>query len=249
VETRFLRSLRDVLPAGCQPTIVTDAGFYTEWCDEVEALGWDFVARIRNKTMYLAADRGWIPVKALHPAATPRARSLGWVWLTKTKPRQRRVIYVRKRSARSRASRGHSTTANKCRARANEPWVLATTLRAKPRTIVSIYAQRMQIEQNYRDLKDSRWGWCLDQSRCKSAERFEILLLLATIAIFAVLLLGFTAEKRGWHRAHQANTTKRRVLSYFYLGNRLLRDRAALPIRHLRRAITLLAENIYAFEP
>ena len=62
----------------------------------------------------------------------------------------------------------------------------------------------MQIEQNYRDLKDRRWGCCLEQARCKSAERFALLLLLATITIFSVLVLGFAAEKKGVHRAHQA---------------------------------------------
>ena len=45
----FLRQLQAVLPVGCRPIIVTDAGFRTPWFQQVEALGWDWVGRIRNR--------------------------------------------------------------------------------------------------------------------------------------------------------------------------------------------------------
>jgi len=171
VEGRFLRRLKDVLPSICQPTVVTDAGFYTEWCDAVESLGWSFVVRVRDKTMNRERDESvWISIKNLHEIASRKVRSLGWVWLTKSNARRRRVIYVRKRKT-GRHSRGRSTNANKCRTRANEPWILSTNLRVAPKTVVRIYALRMQIEQNYRDLKDRRWGWCLEQVRSGKKRR------------------------------------------------------------------------------
>jgi len=249
VEARFLRRLKGIVPSTCQPTVVADAGFYTDWCDAVESQGWNFVVRIRDKTMYRAQDESaWIPIKKLHEIAGRKVRSLGWVWLTKTHPRKRRVIYIRKRKT-GRRSRGQSTNAKKCRARSNEPWILSTNLRVSPKRVVEIYALRMQIEQNYRDLKDRRWGWCLEQARCKSARRYALLLLLATITIFSVLLLGFAAESKGIHRAHQANTSKSRVLSFFNLGNRLIKERSELPVSVLRSCISLLAENVYSVEP
>jgi len=249
IEARFLRRLKDILPSACQPTVVADAGFYTEWCDAVESQGWNFVVRVRDKTMYRDKDdSAWTPIKNLHEVASRKVRSLGWVWLTKSHPRKRRVIYIRKRKT-GRHSRGQSTNAKKCRARANEPWILSTNLRVAPKTIVSIYAFRMQIEQNYRDFKDRRWGWCLEQARCKSAERYALLLLLATITMFSVLLLGFAAERTGAHRAHQANTSRRRVLSFFYLGNRLIKERSELPVSVLRGFIPLLAESICSVQP
>lgn len=37
-------------------------------------------------------------------------------------------------------------------------------------------------------------------------------------------LVGLLAEEAGAHRAYQANTTTRRVLSHFVLGNLIFRD-------------------------
>lgn len=37
----FLEVLKTMLPDGCQPIIVTDAGFRGPWFKAVEALGWD----------------------------------------------------------------------------------------------------------------------------------------------------------------------------------------------------------------
>lgn len=231
VHKQFLGKLAQVLPASCRPVVVTDAGFYTEWCDAVEAHGWQFVARVRNQTKYRPKDsKNWVPVKQLFDTATTTARSTGPVFLTKGKPRLRRLVTVRKKPAIGRKpSKGHSTTANKHRKAAKEPWVLATNHSFPAKDVVRIYGYRMQIEQNYRDLKNSRWGWHFSQSGTRSAERFTVLVLIAVLAIFVVLLLGFAAENQGLHRGHQANTIKtRRVLSLFCLGKRILAEHASL---------------------
>lgn len=249
IEANFLKVLKTMVPPQCRVIVVTDAGFYTEWCDVVEKLGWQFVARIRNKTMYRSdTAHAWTPVKALYPTVTAKARSLGWVWLTKTKPRQRRLICIKKRSSIRRGpSRGRSTTANKHRKAAKEPWILATSLNAAPHLVVAIYAQRMQIEQNYRDLKDARWGWGLDQSRSRSADRFAVLVLLATIASFIVLLAGLEAEHQRLHLDHQANTVRnRRVLSLFFVGNRLLREATPFDLGPLRHAFARLRAHCFS---
>ena len=45
---RFLRNLHDVLPSGCCPIIVTDAGFKGPWFREVESYGWNWIGRLRG---------------------------------------------------------------------------------------------------------------------------------------------------------------------------------------------------------
>ena len=245
IEARFVSRLKALLPQHCTPVIVTDAGFYTEWCDAVEQVQWHFVARVRNKTMFQGTDGKWRPVKDLHQVATREARSLGWVRMTRTKPRKRRIILARQRRPLRRRKGGYSTIANKCRKRALEPWVLATSLGAKPRVVVAIYAQRMQIEQNYRDFKDTRWGWGLQHSRSHSAMRFDILILLATIVSFVVLLIALCAERKGTHRAYQANTVKRRVLSLFNLGNQLIANRH-VPIPSLTHEVLYFSQQLFA---
>src|SRR4051812_19382673 len=45
----FLMDLKTILPEACEPLIVTDAGFRGPWFKAVEAQGWHWVGRIRNK--------------------------------------------------------------------------------------------------------------------------------------------------------------------------------------------------------
>lgn len=53
VHRGFLQHLAQVLPRTTRPTLVTDAGFRGTWFRMVEALGWHWVGRIRNRTLVL----------------------------------------------------------------------------------------------------------------------------------------------------------------------------------------------------
>ena len=75
---RFLHRLQSVLPEGCRPIVVTDAGFRGPWFRDVEALGWDWVGRIRNRIKYLKPDTGrWCFIHSLYRQATARVRHIG----------------------------------------------------------------------------------------------------------------------------------------------------------------------------
>ena len=75
---RFLHQLQSSLPEGCRPIIVTDAGFRGPWFRDVEALGWDWVGRIRNRIKYLRPETGrWCYIHSLYPQATARVRHIG----------------------------------------------------------------------------------------------------------------------------------------------------------------------------
>ena len=65
---RFLHPLQSTVPEGCCPIVVTDAGFRRPWFRDVEALGWDWVGRIRNRIKYLRPENGTL---VLHPFAVP----------------------------------------------------------------------------------------------------------------------------------------------------------------------------------
>ena len=54
----FLLGLKAVLPNHCRPILITDAGFRGPWFRAVEALGWDWVGRVRNKIKYLNEQTG-----------------------------------------------------------------------------------------------------------------------------------------------------------------------------------------------
>jgi len=67
----FLRDLHSILPEGCRPILVTDAGFRGPWFRAVEAHGWHWVGRIRNKIKYYRESTGrWSFTDSLYPEAT-----------------------------------------------------------------------------------------------------------------------------------------------------------------------------------
>jgi hypothetical protein len=237
---QFLDQLELVLPPHCKPILATDAGFESPWFEAVDAKGWDFVGRIRNRIKFLVNKRR-ISLSELRGQATKRARSIKAVSFPKHKPHSRRIVLSvqpksnhRKRlTTRGAPSQRHED--KHYSKGANEPLVLATTLTCNAKAVVNIYATRMQVEENYRDAKNTRWGWALRQSTTRHAKRFEILMLIFAVACFIQQAIGFVAEQLNLHRHYQANTVRnRRVLSLFYLGSQILRTN---DLRIVNRAI------------
>ncbi len=73
VHKTFMTKLKSILPHTCKPIIVSDAGFRVPWFKLIESLGWDFVGRVRNKTMCKASNaqnNNWQLIKTLYQYAT-----------------------------------------------------------------------------------------------------------------------------------------------------------------------------------
>jgi hypothetical protein len=249
----FLRALRSVLPGDCQPIIVTDAGFRGPWFREVEAHGWDWVGRIRNRIKYLREQTGrWCFTDSLYPEATAAPRHVGEVALSRRHGYRFQLYLVRAYKPRiGRPPRcgptGTNTTMYRRLHRA--PWLLATSLPHEPgseRRITQIYCLRMQIEETFRDLKCHWWGFGLRYARCNGAKRLETLLLLGALATLVAWLVGLAGRAMQWHRHLQANTERRReVLSTFFIGRQLLlRPDRELPSPTIALALLTLANHI-----
>jgi hypothetical protein len=231
VEARFLRALGEVLPSGCRPILVTDAGFRGPFLHELQARGWDFVGRLRSNTrMRLTGETKWTTVSELYSTATFRARRLGTFELFRTRKRLTTdlILAARRRYPKRHPWHGRSSGRGglcaKTVAGGKEPWLLVTSLDLHADQIVSIYSKRMQIEETFRDAKNPRFGWCLRHVRSHSATRLTVLLLFAAIAMAAVVLVGMAAEAAGIRWRYQANTRSSRVLSLFLLGLEVLRS-------------------------
>jgi hypothetical protein len=241
VQGRFLQALRDVLPVGCKPIVVSDAGFHGPFFRDLIALGWDFLGRIRG-TATVARQGLQVSKEQIYATATSTPRDLGDCELY-SYPRQMssRLVLVRKRRQPGRYLLPPSSRDEKeFRKSARDPWLLATSLDLDASAVVAIYATRMQIEEAFRDAKNHRFGWSLGHVRTASPHRAQLLLLLAALAMLVVTLVGLSVESRGDHRAYQANTATRRVLSLFVLGNAVLRREASFrlpPIRVTPRSI------------
>lgn len=198
-QAAFLDELAKVLPPEARPIMVTDAGFRSDWLRAVAAHEWDYIARIRNNTKVRVTGGAWHPCRDGFVDATPRAEDLGMQEIVQGKPWACRLLRQRKpRRHRNKTTRrgtpGQSTTDRKGRKSAREPWLLATSLgRAfTPARIMKMYAQRMQIEQAFRDLKSHRFGLGFEDSLTRSAARLSVLLLLNALASFAAWALAKT---------------------------------------------------------
>jgi Transposase DDE domain len=220
VEGKFLAALKTVLPPECQAVIVSDAGFKGPFFRTIRELGWDFLGRIRGTAKAITADGRTIAKEEFYAQASTTPTDLGLHGLFVQQRIPCRLVLVRKRR-----KPGRKPPPPKCkeerelRQSALDPWLLATSLSDSDASyVVALYARRMQIEETFRDAKSHRFGWSLGTVRLSTHHRVAVLLVLAALALVVVTLIGMGAERRGTHRAYQANTRERRVLSFFALA-------------------------------
>lgn len=255
VHERFLARLKALLPQGCRPIIVTDAGFRTPWFRAVLALGWDYIGRVGGHTLVSpVGQNNWIRVEEVFATATRRARYLGPIDLVRKHPLACHA-YLLKRKPKGRVKRtrfGKKTAMKhslKNAERERSPWLLATSLpggATSTKWVMNLYKTRMQIEEAFRDVKNTRWGFSLNEARSKIPYRYENLLLIAQLATLAVWLVGTVAQRQQWHRSYQANTVRtHRVLSTFYLGLEVARRTGVnFHRRHLHDAVRFVRHQI-----
>jgi len=254
VEKRFLKKLKQLLPINCRPIIITDASYRTPWFNAVEENGWDFVGRVGGHTMMTPQSKNdWIRVEQIFETATTRPRYLGFIDLVKRNPTPCHAYLVKKKKQGrvkktvfgKRCEMKHSESNAK---RERTPWLIVTSLtggKAITKRVMNLYTTRMQIEEGFRDIKNSRWGFSLDEAKVSTTSRYENLLLVGVLATFAVWLTGKVAELKKLHRQYQANTVKtRNVLSTFYLGSRVLNKQAKIfRLRDFEQALVALQEQ------
>jgi hypothetical protein len=215
---RFVRRLRRLIPEGVRPTLIVDAGFMRPFYFACREYGFDFVVRLQNhgRLRSCASNAITTTVGVLAAQARHVAKCRGeWnVYDANRGGLALRVVTSKRTGMLRRADDGAY------RKRAVDPWVLATTrFDLSANEVVALYALRMRIEEMFRDAKNSRYGWSLEHTGTRSAKRLEVLVLITTLAMLAVIIVGAAASEAGYARLHQANTTRRRaVLSLFRLG-------------------------------
>ncbi|QQX79836.1 IS4 family transposase [Shewanella sp. KX20019] len=228
----FLRKLKVMLPHDCKPIIVTDAGFRIPWFKQILSLNWDYVGRFRNRThCKKCPEDDWYPVKKLYVQSSCRAKNLGVYFLgEQVSFKSRLVIFKRKAKGRKdktamgdKARRSKQSRASA--EREKEPWLLASSLCSKSdnaKSIVKIYATRMQIEESFRDVKT---GLKMNDSGSRLLHKLSVLLLIACLSQFMLYFLGLAAKAADKHRQYQANSIKHRnVLSNQFIGLRAYKD-------------------------
>jgi len=247
----FLAQLATMLPTGCIPILITDAGFRSVWFKLINRMGWYWIGRIRNRDMVSPADDGlWVGCKTLYAKATAKAQSLGQYNYVRNHPLPCRLVLIKrtspKRHKKSRLGKLVRSSRSLKNARAQrEPWLLAVCLglaHLSAAAVVAVYAQRMQIEEAFRDLKSARFGLGFSQARCTQKYRLSVLLLVACLASFVLRLIGEVGKAKQLDFQFQSNTRRTRpVLSVITLALQLVQHgMAAFPPRELCAALERL---------
>lgn len=251
VQRAFLKTLKHVLPADARPILITDAGFTSPWFKAVQALGWDYVGRLRSHIYYRSSPaQDWVSCRRLQQTASATPRYCGEVEVVRYRPFSCH-LYLYKQSHKGRVKKtryGHkalSKHSQKNAQRERAPWLLASSVSLPAKQLIRLYRTRMQIEQGFRDIKNHRTGFSMHESRTHSPERLANLLLIAMLATFGLWLLGRIAEAKGWHHHYQANTVRHtRTLSLFYLGILLLRGQHEFTNTDIKQAQRLVQQDM-----
>lgn len=187
----------------------------------------------------------------LYEQATEKACYIGHVLLAQSSPLDCH-FYMIKQKKKYRVKRNlvgkkvQCSVSKKHAKSANEPWLIASSLSTEETSaaeIMIIYEKRMQIEQEFRDVKNTRNGFGLRHCRSFKVERLNVALLVAALATLILWLFGTAAKQQKLHYSFQANTLKNRdVLSIFIIGWQvLIRSTILFNKKQLIAALELIA--------
>lgn len=258
VHLTFMKRLKTIVPKGCEPVIVTDAGFKSTWFRALDKLGFSWVGRIRNRDMVCPAGGStWTGCKGLYDKAKTTARNLGNFLYVRSNPTKCQLVIVKKRpqgrKSKNKLSKpSHSQRSKKARAAQTEPWLLAASPRLNAlsaQQVERIYATRMQIEQTFRDLKNEQWGTGLSTSQTRSALRLSILVLIAALLMYALWIVGLSLLRTGNAVTYGSKAKASSALSVISLASYWLNHATAdnIDASEFGESIEELARMVYSY--
>lgn len=248
IHNNFLDKLHEVIPKHLKVTIVTDAGFHRDWFMKVAELGWNYIGRVYSKYYYRYKNsQVWNKVSAIRFPRVNQPKKIGKIELGKTKnPLPCNLYTYKHKLSRKKHKKNKYLDHEKAFSKYyRSGWVIVSSMDKSARYLISYYKKRMQIEQNFRDIKNQNLGLGLRRNKSKSKHRAEVLYFIAMILIIILWWIGYCGEVAGLHRKYQANTVKsHRVISFVTLGKLILiHDRKMKIWPIFLRAKNLLANN------
>jgi hypothetical protein len=225
-EDACLRRLAELVPAGCQVTILADRGFGDQKLFGFLAeLGFGYVIRFRGNIQVTDAE-GNTMAAAEWIGKGGRARKLTDARVTAKGQQVGAVVCVHAKGMK-------------------EPWCLATSERdATAATLINHYSKRWTIEPQFRDTKDLRFGMGLSSTRIGEPTRRDRLLLVSAFATALLTLLGAVGESLGMDRLLKSNSSKTRTHSLFRQGCMLYELIPTMPEHRLTPLMEKFAEAV-----
>ena len=225
-EDALLKRLREVVPEDVKVTVLADRGFADcELFDFLEALGFEYVIRLRGNFLVTSADgekrkaSDWV-------GAGGRARTLRGATVTDAQQWKAATVACLQ-------DRGMK-----------EPWCLVASERRSARSMAALYGRRWGIETSFRDVKNPRFGMGLKETRVGRTDRRDRMLLVGAMAVALLTLLGAAGEKLGYDRWLKTNTSRQRQHSLFRQGLMLHGHLANWPDDKVRPLLEAFEEMI-----
>ena len=211
IEERFVRRLASCIGPQRPWVLVADRGFRrVAFLEHLDALGIAYVIRLKDD-VWVDHER-FEGVLCNLPVWPGMLEDYHHVRLHRTKPLPVRLVV------------SHTEPAA-------EAWYLATNLDTlSARRIVRLYAQRMGIEQGFRDCKS---GLGLKRLKLSEAERLDRFMVIVVMTCLLIALTAAANQQRG--ERLQVSTSKRQAppVSYFTLGRRILKLYPQLLCTHI----------------
>jgi hypothetical protein len=128
-------------------------------------------------------------------------------------------------------------------------WILFSTIEKSPHFIVTYYKKRMQIEQNFKDIKNQELGLGLRQNHSQTISRITMLWFIACLILIISWWFGLMIETTNQHWRYQANTVKnKRVSSFVHLARMVYRHEPyLLDWNRFIKIISLLKQQYHTF--
>lgn len=199
-EDQLLSRFKEVLPQGVQVTLLADRGFADQKFFHFlsEALAFDYIVRIKSNTL-IKSQAGESRKASAWLKKDGHISRLVSPTITAQNYPVKQTVFIQDKGMKS-------------------AWFLVSNIPDKTaREIVNLYAKRWKIEPYFRDLKDSRFGYALQETHLRHDRRDRLLFLVALCYVL-INLLGSVGEKLGLDKLLKVNTVKTRTHSLFRQG-------------------------------
>lgn len=228
IHQQFLLNLKNVIPSHLSVTIITDAGFHREWFQQVLELGWNVIGRIYSLYCYqVEGETSWRKAKDVVFEGVGKASALGKVKLGKTKKAVEGYLYTYKERLSGKIRKKKNKYPSHDKAHSDyykRGWVLFSSINKPARALVLYYKKRMQIEQNFKDIKNEQSGMGLRRNQSSGKTRINMLFFIAVLLTMIAWWVGLMAETLNKHLSYQANTVRnKRIRSFIHLARMIYR--------------------------
>jgi hypothetical protein len=225
LEEGLLRLLRASVPAGVRVIVLADRGFgRAELAKTCHGLGLSFVFRIKpDVRVRHPRFRGLLADFPVRPGC--------WRTLKGADYRSDGAVRV---NVAIRWKQGLPP-------KRDEPWFLMTDLNRSAVAISDLYAQRMTVEELFRDGKSCRNGSALRLTQLRRADRLDRLLLVLALAYVLLTGLGAVAQAR-YRPGLWCSSNRATECSVYTIGRAMLDRMDASPAAAWRAIVAATAD-------